>query len=289
MNPCAEGEYVMFRKTAALLLAVSLLAFSVSAAGASGLFREMMDTEYSDERLAVLDQAAETVSESMTEGSVTVEISQAYYEGNRVYLSYRASSRILEQDGLTLSGGAYADIIAGGSVEKEDGSVIGWKECIVPEDELADTQVFFLCYRIPETNEAFMLGVPLKRHAYRQTLQGASSAAGYQARATLYAGKADLKGTVILASQEQASGWLAWQEGLESAGTDVIACWNLYQNGKLVSGDLDGASEVLPDGVAFSIMFPYMEDLSGLALVPEYSDAGERTDEAIVLEPREQD
>ena len=280
---------MMFRKAAALFLAVSLLAFSVPAACASGLFVEMMDTEYSDERLARLDQAAETVSESVTEGSVTVEISQAYYEGNRVYISYRASSRILEQDGLTLNGGAYADIIAGGCVEKADGSVIGWKECVVPEEELADTQVFFLCYRIPETNEAFMLGVPLKRHAYRQTLQGASSAAGCQARAALYAGNADLKGTVLLASQAQASSWLAWQEGLDSTGTDVIACWNLYQNGELVSCDLDGASEVLPDGVSFSVLFPYLEDLSGLTLVPEYSGAGEKTEEAIVLEPLAQD
>ena len=94
----------------------------------------------------------------------------------------------------------------------------------------------------------------------------------------------DLKGVVILTSQEQASGWLAWQEGLESSGTDVIACWNLYRNGELVSYDLYGATEVLMDGVAFSVMFPYMEDLSGLTLVPEYSDAGEKPEEAIVLQ-----
>ena len=38
------------------------------------------------------------------------------------------------------------------------------------------------------------------------------------------------------------------------------------------------------DGVAFPVMFPYMEDLSGLTLVPEYSDAGEKPEEAIVLQ-----
>ena len=279
----------MFRKIMVLLLAASLLAFSAPAAFASGLFSEMADTEYSDERLPLLDQVAETVSKSLTESSVTVEISQARYEGNRVYISYRASSRILEQDGLNLEDGAYADIIAGGSIQKEDGSVVGWKECIVPEDETADMQTFFLVYSIPESNGKYMLGITLKHHEYDQFLQGTSPAAGYQARAILYEGKIDLKGTVVLTSPEQAASWLAWQEGEESTGTDVISCWNLYQNGELVSCDLYGASEVLTDGVAFSVMFPYIEDLTGLALVPEYSGAGEKPDEAIILEPQNQE
>ena len=67
----------------------------------------------------------------------------------------------------------------------------------------------------------------------------------------------------------------------------MIACWNLYQNGEPVSVDLYGASEVLTDGLVFSVMFPAMDDLTGLTLVPEYSEAGEKPDEAIVLEPME--
>ncbi len=274
----------MFRKTAALL-AASLLVFSASAASASGLFSEMNETEYADERLPLLDEAAETVSKSVSEGSVIVEISQAYYEGDRVFISYRASGEILEQDGLTLEDGAYADIIAGGSVQKEDGSVIGWKECIVPEDEPADTHTFCLCYSIPETEEKYMLGVTLNRHLYSQALSGTSPAGAYQAQAVLYAGKVDLKGTVLLTSPEQAASWLAWQENGEGTGTDVISCWNLYQNGELVSCDLFGTSEVLADNVVFSVQFPCLEDLSGLTLVPEYSEAGEKPDEAIILVP----
>ena len=99
----------------------------------------------------------------------------------------------------------------------------------------------------------------------------------------------DLKGIVILTSPEQAASWLAWQEGKEGTGTDVISSWNLYQNGELVSYDLFGASEVHEDDVTFSVMFPFMEDLSGLSLVPEYSGAGEKTDEAIILEPMDQE
>ena len=262
----------MFKKGLFLFLTAFLLICSVSLASASGLFSELNETDYADERLPVLDEVADVVSVSQTIDSVTVEVSQAYYEGNRVYVSYKATEQIYEQDGLELEDGSYADIIAGGSVQQEDGSIIGWKECIVPEDALADNQTFCLVYSTPENKD-------------KRTLTDAL----YQARAILYIGKVDLKGIVILTSPEQAASWLAWQEGKEGTGTDVISSWNLYQNGELVSYDLFGASEVHEDDVTFSVMFPFMEDLSGLSLVPEYSGAGEKTDEAIILEPMDQE
>ena len=96
----------------------------------------------------------------------------------------------------------------------------------------------------------------------------------------------DMKGTIRIVSPEQAESWIAWQEVEEGTGTDVIGCWNLYQNGKLVSADLYGASEVTgADEIVFEVMFPHMNDLNGLSLVPEYSEGGEKTDEAIPLEP----
>lgn len=277
----------MLKKSLALILAASLLIVSFTAAFASGagLFSELIETDCFDERLERLDEIAETVSLSQSEGGVTVEVSQAYYEGNRVFISYRADGPILEQDGLDLEDGAYADIIAGGSTEQEDGSVIGWKECIVPEDELANPQTFGLVYRTPGSDEKRVLKLTLKQHEYDQFLQGVSPAANYHARALVYMGKVCLKGSVVLTSPEQAASWLAWQEGEEGTGCDVISCWNLYQNGELVSYDLFGASEVLEDGIAFSVMFPYLEDLNGLTLVPEYSDAGEKPEEAIPLSP----
>lgn len=282
----------MFRRTMALALAALLLMMAVSVAAASGggLFAEMMETEYTDERLAALDAAAETISVSQTTGDVTVEVSQAWYEGNRVFVSFRSSGFILIQDGLELEDGSYADIIAGGDTQLEDGSIIGWKECIVPEKELADTQTFLLAYRTDGSEEKTTLSFTLNQHAYDQSLQGVSPATAYQAQAVLYRGKVDLKGVVTLTSPEQAASWLAWQEGEEETGTDVIGCWNLYQNGKPVSTDLFGASEVIgTDRVDFTIMFPFLDDLRGLTLVPEYSEAGDKPDEAIVLEPVNQE
>lgn len=282
----------MTKKAMAFILAViwAMVSFPAALASEGGLFAKMIETEYSDERLSRLDEIAETVSVPQNEGGITVEVSQAYYEGNRVYISYTASAPIEEQDGLELEDGSYADIIAGGSVQQEDGSIIGWKECIVPEDELANTQTFCLVYRIAGSEEKRMLKFTLKQNAYDQYLQGDSPAAAYQARTILYMGKIDLKGIVVITSPEQAASWIAWQEGKESTGTDVIACWNLYQNGELVSADLFGESAVNgTDEVVFSVMYPYIDDLSGLTLVPEYSEAGEKMDEAIRLETASQE
>ena len=277
----------MFRKIIALFVSITLFIFLASAVAESekGLFSELIESDCADERLAALDEAAERISASQTTGAVTVEVSQAYYEGNRIFISYKVSGPAMVLDGLELEDGAYADIIAGGETNPDEGTIAGWRECIVPEDELANPQTFCLAYRISGKDEKQLLKFTLKHNAYDQFLQGVSPAADYQAHAILYMGKVDLKGTVILISPEQAASWLAWQEGEEETGTDVIACWNLYQNSELVSCDLFGASEVLTDGVAFSVMFPFMEDLSGLTLVPEYSEGGEKPDEAIILEP----
>ena len=88
----------MLKKSLALILAASLLIVSFTAAFASGagLFSELIETDCFDERLERLDEIAETVSLSQSEGGVTVEVSQAYYEGNRVFISYRADGPILE-------------------------------------------------------------------------------------------------------------------------------------------------------------------------------------------------
>ena len=273
------------KKIFGLILTVSLIVISLSGAFASdpGLFAELGRDEGADERLAALDQAAEKLSVSSGSNGSFIEVSQAYFEGDRVYISYRASGCQVVQDGLDLEDGSYADIIAGEETGLDDGSVIGWKECIVPDDGSPEVHTFRLVYRNSGSDEKKELNFTLKRHDYDQYLQGVSPAEACPAEAFLYMGKVDLKGTVLISSPEQAAGWIAWLEGEEETGTDVIVFWNLYQNGELVSPDLFGASEALEDGVVFSVMFPRMEDLSGLTLVPEYSEAGEKPEEAIVL------
>lgn len=280
----------MFKKMAALILTVSLIQISVCGAAASeiGLFGELSLSEGADERLAVLEEIAEQISVSLSTDRFHVEVSQAYYEGNRIYVSYHAEgSRIAVQDGLGLEEDAYADIIAGEEIKREDGSVIGWKECIVPDENASDVQTFSLVFSdSDEPEERNRVSFTLNRNHYDQYLQGTSPAKAYQAEAEMFMGKVDLKGFVRLVSAEQAASWIAWQEGGEETGTDSIGCWILYRDGNPVSADLYGAFYINDmDEITYELMFPRMDDLNGLMLVPEYTRGGEKPEEAIALEP----
>lgn len=196
--------------------------------------------------------------------------------------------------------GTYLDIVAGYQKEQVDGTILGWKECIIPEGKELDSLTFkvpFCWYTMirfqdyttyketVESSENDSINFTLNRNNSFQYLQGASQVASYQATTQLAMGNVDIKGTIRIVSPEQAASWIAWQEGEEETGTDVISCWNLYQNGELVSADLYGASEIIgTDEVVFEVMFPHMDDINGLILVPEYSEGGEIQDEAIALE-----
>ena len=88
-----KGEQPMARKiSASMVIAIVLIIISLSAALAAGLgiFDSLSRGGDPDERLPVLETVAQPVGTSQTtEEGVTLDISQAYYEGNRVFISYR--------------------------------------------------------------------------------------------------------------------------------------------------------------------------------------------------------
>ena len=275
----------MKKKSIALLLCCVFILAAPAAAWA-GVFGVFAAEEGSDERLPLLDEIAEPVAVSPDAGQTGVEVCQSFYEGNHIYVSYRVTKPgIMVHDGLELDGGAYADIVAGDEAPMEDGTVAGWKECVVPEEEIRDAQTFFLVFTGPEKGRA---SFTVNRRDYSRRLRGASAAETCRAEAELAAGLLDIRGSVRLYSPEQAAGWLAWQDGEDDGSGDTVVSWILYQDGEPVSGDLYGACFV--DGteeVVFELMFPLMDDLHGLSLVPEYSASGEKPEEAVPLEPAE--
>lgn len=93
----SKGELPVKKKlSVSVILMIALLALSMSAALAAGLglFGELSGLDPADDgRLQPLDTVSETLSLRYTVGDgITVEISQAYYEGNRVFVSYRLSA-----------------------------------------------------------------------------------------------------------------------------------------------------------------------------------------------------
>lgn len=75
-----------------LVVVLMLLMASAALAAGVGLFGELSAGSNADERLPELEKVAEPVSFTLvTDDQIVVEIGQAYYEGDRVFMSYRLS------------------------------------------------------------------------------------------------------------------------------------------------------------------------------------------------------
>ena len=349
----------MLRKTMAVMMTAVLITLCISAAFAAGLFAEMAarDEEYADQRLSPLDGVADPVAVSMTAADgMTIEVSQAYYEGNRVFISYRISANtdlmelhegvpdegiewmqvlddwvaetygfsdfadVRKEDewldgqsqhwlkapydtvaGLCLEDGTKAEAVAGYEYKQQDGSLIGWRECVVPAEKTAEMLTFgvivdcvtaikyqdYTTFReywtAPE--QACVL-FSLNRNDEMQYLQGVSQAGNLQAQADLVMGKVDLKGTIRLVSADQVKCWQPVTGETGPLDVDMLLGWKLYQDGQALN--LDGfrsASVEGEDTVVYELQFPFLENTSGLTLIPEYVRSGEHPGEGILLEP----
>ncbi len=353
----AKGEEPVVKKISAsaiLVIALIILMMTAALAAGLGLFGELAQNQDTDKRLAQLDEVSEPMSVSLvTDDGITIEIGQAYYEGNRVFMSYRLSgnlfsvdlhegapeenyswSDVLENtiaaktfvndipelqrlnawldgkgqrwgtsleaalhDGLYLEDGTYLDIIGGNQVIQDDGSIIGWKECKIPADRTSDALTFkavlfrgnnimfqdvntykWLYQRGESTDIFFTL-----KHNDRYTfLKGSTETDVYQARVELADGKVDLKGSIhVIAPEAWAKIWNTWEN---EEGLDIIESWNLYQNGVLISKE--GTQSIRTEGneIVFEQLYPHIESIDGLSLVPVFSQTGEHADEAIRIE-----
>ena len=354
----AKGEEPVVKKiSASAILAIALIIVTMTAALAAGLglFGELAQNQNTDERLTQLDEVSESMSVSLvTDDDITIEIGQAYYEGNRVFMSYRLSgnlfsvdlhegtpeenyswSDVLENtiaaetfgndipelqrlnawldgksqrwgksyeaslhDGLYLEDGTYLDIIGGDAVIQDDGSIIGWKECEIPSDRISDTLTFKAVLfrgnniifqdgntykRLYQRGESTDIFFALKRNDRYIFLKGSAGTDVYQARVELSSGKVDLKGIVRMTVPEA---WVEiWNTWKNEENLDIIENWSLYQNGVLISQH--GTESIRTEGtqeLIFEQLYPHMESIEGLSLVPVYSQSGEHMEEAIHIE-----
>lgn len=355
-----KGEQPMARKiSASMVIAIVLIIISLSAALAAGLgiFDSLSRGGDPDERLPVLETVAEPVGTSQTtEEGVTLDISQAYYEGNRIFISYRITGprthielhegapeteyewwsvnenevmadsycsddpedqRMIEfldgkgqrwaraestylMDGVDLDDGTYADIIGGETQVQEDGSLIGWKECLIPDDHLEDTLTFVLTMR-RSCMILFQDYTTLKRASEKRSgstevrftlnrndrctfLKGSTQRDDYTAGGTFACGQVDIRGSLVMTCPEE---WAAAYDDWEWNGvTDVIWDWYVYKRDTLVTENaVQAVSGEGSTSVEFELLIPKMDDTDGLKLVPVYRKTGAHPDEAILLVP----
>ena len=337
----------------AMLLTV-LMAGAALAAGL-GLFGQIGERENSDARLPALERVAESVGASFTtDDGVTITIDQAYYDGNRVFISYtktgpfdllsmgegipenlgecdwalpgekfgdslgidgpdhqlmvahldgsapRWAKRVYvnTHDGLR-SGDTDLEIIGGETYLMEDGTLVGWKECVVPEEIAAEELVVSIgtfttatTYYQDETGLYLYYGdcpaavwhpfTVKKDTTGGQQLVGESAGEGWTAQATLTASAIDIKGELVLSCPQD---WVEIERTWENPkGLNYIAEWHVYMDGVR---DKDGGVEWVSSGVdsqlTFGLCCKVDAAVTTIQLVPVYSKTGESMAEAITL------
>lgn len=189
---------------------------------------------------------------------------------------------------LTLTTGGSEDIQA-------DGSVVGWRECVIPEDKTEDAVSFDFelkvgCDRITkfqdgrnyrehrEPGKEVMIPFTLKRNTDTVHILGETTTEQFRAIGGLWLSKVDSRGSLQVDDPELVK---ARREGI---GGDQIISWSLYRNSEPLyqvteQDTVDGGDETL----FFELKFPAVSDPEGLNLVPEYSQSGPHPDEAVRL------
>ncbi len=351
----AKGEVKVKRKMnmgLVLALILVLLTTSVAVAAELGLFGQIGQKEHSDSRLPGLENVSAVMNKAFTvDNGVTVTVNQAYYDGSRVFISYKVEGPydVLEtgtgkpdlvnydqkydgvlfadmwyvegpngqalmswldgseprwaktttvnvHDGLQI-GDEYLDIIGGEFYYLEDGTMMSWKECIVPEELAADEVtfsigVFTIGSTYYQTEEAlYTFGTErgettwhdftVKKAAPGAALTGTAQTADWTATADLVASAIDVKGTVTL---ECPASWVEALDAWENPDkVDYIHYWALYVDGKPVDGYNLDACIYGREPLTFGICYKLDALSEDMKLVPEYRYAGEKTEEAIVL------
>ena len=328
----AKGEEPVVKKlstSAILVIALVIISMTAALAAGLGLFGELAQNPRGDSRLSEVDKVADPIErEWTTDDGITIRIEQAYYEGNRVFISYRMSgdwtSTVLHEgspdgeinwdrtindnfalikeekglhDGLSLADGTYLDIIGGDNIVQEDGSVIGWKECEIPDDRLEETLTFQAkLYRIhsimyqdgttyrqsTERGENTFFEFTLNQNTDLTRLKGSISGSNYTAMAELTAGHIDLRGKITITCPDA---WIqVWKTWENPDHIDMIEDWYLYVNGEIISENgVQGVGISGENQLVYEVLFDAMNDLTGISLVPVYQNQQPHMEEAITL------
>ncbi len=201
-------------------------------------------------------------------------------------------------DGLQI-GEEYLDIIGGDTYRTEDGMLIGWKECVVPEELAADEVTFLLgtyttnstwyqdetgCYLShgKRTETVWHPFTVKKDTAGGQKLTGKASGEGWTAEAALTASAIDIKGEIVLHCPQS---WVEIERTWENPEhIDYVYDWHVYIGGEKMERGVEWISSGVDGQLTFGICCKLDDVAQEMKIVPVYAQAGENMDAAIVLE-----
>lgn len=201
-------------------------------------------------------------------------------------------------DGLQI-GDAYLNIIGGSTYINDDGVLVGWKECEVPETLAADEVTFLLgtftsnttYYQDeaglyvafgPRTRTVWHPFTVAKDKTGGQRLTGTVTGTDWSGTAALTASAVDIKGEIVVSCPQSWSDiWETWENPQQ---VDYIEDWNFYVGGTEVNENEGGSIDPRVAGqLTFGVCYRLYDLSQELKLVPVFSRSGEHMDEAIVL------
>lgn len=200
-------------------------------------------------------------------------------------------------DGMQ-SGETELEIIGGDTYLTEDGTLVGWKECVVPEEIAADeltvaigTFTSTTTYYQDETGLYLYHGDrdPAVWHPFMvkkdatggRKLTGGASGTEWTAEAAMNASAIDLKGEIVLRCPQS---WVEIERTWENPeGIDYIGDWRVYIGGELMERGVEWISSGVDGQLTFGVCCKLDDASQEMKLVPVYSRSGEHMDEAIVL------
>ncbi len=209
-------------------------------------------------------------------------------------------------DSMYLPDGSYLDITGGDFYAREDGVMVGWKECIVPEgidaEELEvqigtylidtlyyqDEKDFYIAYQVRSRDTKQLFSFTVKKSDYAAPVTGSVSDEDWSAVANLTLSAIDLKGEVIVkAPQSWHDYWL--DRDYTGEEPDCIDDWQLYVNGKKAPGhNFNGG--IGPAGAGelkFYVLYEHIDPTNEVMLVPHFTNSGAKPEWGIILKVAE--
>lgn len=245
------------------------------------------------------EMPGEVYGQSFGSDSPNHSVMAAHLDGSEP--RWAKTSYVNVHDGLQI-GDEYLDIIGGDIYRTEDGTLVGWKECVVPQELAAEEVTFLLgtfttnqtwyqdetgCYLSygERTETAWHPFAVRKDLSVGQRLTGKASGEEWAADAVLTASAVDIKGEITLSCPQS---WVEIERTWENPnGIDYIGDWRVYIGGVRMERGVEWISSGVDGQLTFGICCKLDDVTQEVKLVPVYSRSGERMEEAIVIKTAE--
>jgi len=278
---------------AALALAVMLLTILCGGAVAAklGLFSRFISSEsheWNGQRLERLDEAAQTVGQTVhaPEGfSLTLE--QAYCDGNRLYFAYTLTGETAGYtlgDGADLADGTRLTIWDRGDEALDANTTKGFQEVELPEEIAAggtlDVVLTVICPK--EQDQLLFAEVPFRVEITEpQRLTGKAAFDEYTAAASLVLSGVEIRGEVTITGPAD---WKTYYHNRADVTEDYVVDYQLIADGEVLYNKDYTFGKETQDSYGVAVRFDLPESYENLVLHPVRYLSGETEAEDIPIQ-----